>query len=506
MKFIKLTLWIFSVTYLSILCILWASPYWPPKLYGLANLFQVSPLWVLAVPAIGLFIAALPVRSKAIIFINLASFFIIVFFIMGFNVPLTGLMHKGSDTKNNLRIISCNLSPVVNMRSLSEFILKKQPDIILFQEAYENHQSALKKILSQNKWELSFQGGLGIASGFKIKRFEVINRDMPGGGGNMAVRYDLERNMGNMHLFYVHLHTPRVGIQDIIDGDINGVSEIKDMAQVKDKESGIVSQWIAPYKNVLIAGDFNMSQRNPVYRKYWAWFTNVFSKAGFGFGYTKFTSWHGVRIDHILCDGGWKVIHSEVGPDVGSDHRPLVTDVEFIGNYAKDGRPTKAEGQAISDNGESAYIYPETYIEKLKNLGETSVTVDTDKVYEDKYSLKVEPKASVNQVNIKIEPDAWNIEKYPMVNFKYMIPIGTTLELRVKTAFNDWVYLGGTATNQLSNDGKWNEASIDIRSLVNNVLPGVNSLQEISFFSPDNTGAGSYFWIDMFKLVKQSGE
>jgi len=97
--------------------------------------------------------------------------------------------------------------------------------------------------------------------------------------------------------------------------------------EIMHKESTLLSQWVLPYKNVLIVGDFNMTTANPIYRKCWSRYTDVFSRAGHGFGYTKYTSWHGVRIDHVLCDDSWTAIHSEAGPDVGSDHRPVVAEL-----------------------------------------------------------------------------------------------------------------------------------------------------------------------------------
>ena len=34
--------------------------------------------------------------------------------------------------------------------------------------------------------------------------------------------------------------------------------------------------------------------------------------------------WFGIPIDHVLASGHWRMRGSQVGPDLGSDHRPLL--------------------------------------------------------------------------------------------------------------------------------------------------------------------------------------
>ena len=38
----------------------------------------------------------------------------------------------------------------------------------------------------------------------------------------------------------------------------------------------------------------------------------------------------GVRIDHVLTGDGWRCRRCWVGPDVGSDHLPLLADLSLI--------------------------------------------------------------------------------------------------------------------------------------------------------------------------------
>ena len=93
---------------------------------------------------------------------------------------------------------------------------------------------------------------------------------------------------------------------------------------------------------VLIAGDFNMPVESAIYHRYWSRYTNAFSTAGFGYGYSfgrtrKFRRW--VRIDHILSGPDWRVLGCWVGPDVGSDHWPVIAEFEFQDSKSGNGRP-----------------------------------------------------------------------------------------------------------------------------------------------------------------------
>ncbi|MGI8547233.1 MAG: endonuclease/exonuclease/phosphatase family protein, partial [Gemmatimonadaceae bacterium] len=53
----------------------------------------------------------------------------------------------------------------------------------------------------------------------------------------------------------------------------------------------------------------------------------AFSHTGFGLGMTKYNGWIRVRIDHVLSGNAWHADRTTVGPDLGSDHRPVIVDL-----------------------------------------------------------------------------------------------------------------------------------------------------------------------------------
>ncbi len=89
----------------------------------------------------------------------------------------------------------------------------------------------------------------------------------------------------------------------------------------------------------IVAGDLNLPSDSPIFSAYWAAYWDAFGSVGLGFGYTEWPRLprlprlrFGIRIDHILSSPGWRPSRCWVGPDVGSDHRPLIADLGPSGN------------------------------------------------------------------------------------------------------------------------------------------------------------------------------
>jgi endonuclease/exonuclease/phosphatase (EEP) superfamily protein YafD len=79
---------------------------------------------------------------------------------------------------------------------------------------------------------------------------------------------------------------------------------------------------------IIVSGDCNLPADSAIFRDCWSKYDDAFCVAGFGFGYTKFMSKWGLRIDHILVNDHWRVRRCWVGADVGSSHRPVIAEIE----------------------------------------------------------------------------------------------------------------------------------------------------------------------------------
>jgi vancomycin resistance protein VanJ len=78
---------------------------------------------------------------------------------------------------------------------------------------------------------------------------------------------------------------------------------------------------------LLVAGDFNMPSDNSSMASLRSFLRFGFEEVGWGYGYTKPSSAPWFRIDHILASPHWTFSRCWVGPDLGSDHLPILAEL-----------------------------------------------------------------------------------------------------------------------------------------------------------------------------------
>jgi endonuclease/exonuclease/phosphatase family metal-dependent hydrolase len=173
---------------------------------------------------------------------------------------------------------------------------------------------------------------MGLASRFPIDGTTVLSRGPYGGFGALAVRYELATPVGTVHFLNLHPDTPRHGLEHVLSAWWGGAESLDHNTEIRRRESESAAALLDDVEGpILVAGDFNMPIESAIYRRYWSQYTNAFSAAGFGFGYTygrtrKLCKW--VRIDHVLASADWRVRRCWVGPYVGSDHWPILAELE----------------------------------------------------------------------------------------------------------------------------------------------------------------------------------
>jgi vancomycin resistance protein VanJ len=148
-----------------------------------------------------------------------------------------------------------------------------------------------------------------------------------------VVRTTVDAPIGPISVVNLHLATARWGLGGFLPSVVRGGGSISAAgeqfsgnAQLRRFESERAARWASKQPSPLVVGgDFNQPVESALYRQYWApKFTDAWESVGRGFGYTKFERWIRIRIDHLLSDDGLKPLTAEVGPDVGSDHRPVI--------------------------------------------------------------------------------------------------------------------------------------------------------------------------------------
>lgn len=315
--------------YIAAIFAMLLSPLWPPPLWWLANFLQIIPLWGFGIPLLVFGVWMISSRDAKAVGVVLLAVALWVFGIMGMEVPAPRFVDGMPE--HEVRVMTLNLGEGVDPEILADYWVMVRPDIIVFQEVDSRIEPGLRRALPGEGWHTHFQGHLGIASRYPILSAEMKDRRVLNGWGGIVSGYVLQAPFADVNVFAVHLETPRDGIEAMMHQRMGGVREMQKVTALQEAEARIASQWAASFSPTIVAGDFNMLDRNPIYQVYWGKFHNAFAKAGWGFGYTKFTDWFGARIDHVLYDTSWQVAEAWTGPDVGGDHRPLMAVLFYNG-------------------------------------------------------------------------------------------------------------------------------------------------------------------------------
>lgn len=294
---------------------IWVVP-WPPLLF----LAAIGIGGRRRLVALGLLLAALPLAGGPL---------------LGFVMPRAG--DAAGESTRVVRVLTANVEREAgDGPGITAAIARERPDIVMLQEWEERIDVAWPA-----GWRVVRQGPeLLIASRFPFEEAAVAEwPDPPGEPVNMALAV-VRTDFGPLRLLNLHLTSPRIGLGEIASRRtlINpGKAGALDRAIAARRDE---SARAAAYARVidaplLVVGDFNMPDDSRIYRDTWSGFTNAFRAAGSGFGATVRAALGPIpiasRIDHQLGGAGWRCRSARVGPDVGSDHRPLIAEWEWTG-------------------------------------------------------------------------------------------------------------------------------------------------------------------------------
>ena len=162
-----------------------------------------------------------------------------------------------------------------------------------------------------------------VASRLPLRSLMANNEQDSGNrGGIFFSSYTLEVEDRSIVLINLHLDTPRPALQTMVDLRPD-LSLTRRNFRRRQNEARRLNEFAEQFDTVILAGDFNLPVESPIYRRYFRRYRNAFSSRGTGWGKTKFTRWHGVRIDHVLATPDLRFHDVRTGPDFGSDHLPL---------------------------------------------------------------------------------------------------------------------------------------------------------------------------------------
>ncbi len=279
-----------------------------------------SPRWFFGLPLLPLILLAMRYRRKWLWW-DAVLLALLLGPILGLEISFPS--QSAGNPSQTFRVVTCNLqSERSNLWRLLE--AASSADALLLQECPPNNFDDVPEPLRRG-WHVRQDGTLCIASRHPLSHPRRLDRSVFGGWGTIALGCRVESPLGSIDCVTLHLETPRDGLEAVLFSGRSGISKLQALTDQRERESRVISQWIdLRFGPRIVAGDFNMPVESRIYQQFWSDRPNAFSTAGSGFGYTKFTRWHGIRIDHILPGANWQVEDCKVLADVGSDHRPVM--------------------------------------------------------------------------------------------------------------------------------------------------------------------------------------
>lgn len=328
--FLTFAAWAYAATTIIALALmnLAGDRWWP----GTMLLF--GPRWMLAVPLIGLLPLALWRSPRVLIPLFLAGTIVFVPF-MGLHWAFPGPQGTNGQV---LRVLTCNIQTGnFDAKTLSQLIREKNIDLVALQECPPSIQLDLPP-----EWQKIQTGIIAILSRHPIQAHKPVMALHP---PHVWHRHSLlpcsvVTPSGKIIFGSMHLPSPRYGLVHILDRKTGINPKKADLLVSETDNRHKVSEIIRNLLNIqefpfVIAGDFNMPVESNIYRMHWRQFYNAFTETGLGYGWTFRDVAYGIpidiRIDHILTGKGAHPLRCYVGPDIGSDHRPVIADI-FISN------------------------------------------------------------------------------------------------------------------------------------------------------------------------------
>jgi endonuclease/exonuclease/phosphatase (EEP) superfamily protein YafD len=322
--------WVYLGLLLTIAwAILWGGDHW-----WFPTIMMFGPKWIYAVPLPILIIWLTIARAKRRDWLMLLVVIgILLFPICRFCLPWRTLIASGPA---DVRVLTLNAGgDLLNNELLKALITDAHPDIVCLQECPEDITNVFPET-----WTILRSGGILIATPWDCETREVINRQHPPTRWPSPVCHVVQVYQGieSFQFASLHLQSPRYGLAAVTDSETMLAPSrrelLKEQTNSRREESIQVSQGLADVVSpLLIAGDFNTPTSSAIYRRCWGRYRNAFSTAGWGIGQTVRVCQGGIRfasrIDHILSTQHWVCRECWVGPDVGSDHLPVIASFEL---------------------------------------------------------------------------------------------------------------------------------------------------------------------------------
>jgi endonuclease/exonuclease/phosphatase (EEP) superfamily protein YafD len=222
------------------------------------------------------------------------------------------------------KVMTFNVGQSRDLEAFDAYVAAVSPDVVMLQEAREARLR--KTILADYPFHV-FEPGLIIASRFRPAPPEAAGSPFLSILDSRAfLRLPVVMRAGGLDqvvsIYDFHPTSPRMH-----DGEARRRTDYAAITGALRQED--------PDRPLIVAGDFNAVPQEEIVLDLAAVAGLSFFDGGTLATPTRFArefglpAWVGVPIDHVAARGPFRLVSRTVGPDLGSDHLPVVVEVEF---------------------------------------------------------------------------------------------------------------------------------------------------------------------------------
>lgn len=258
--------------------------------------------------------------------------------LLGWSLPwLRPHPHPSAPYSKYLKLMTFNVSlGDVSADELVRVLDRHHPDIVTMQEAVPSLADPLPAALGQRyAHSVMLEGEHQI---MLLSRFPIVSHEWiaPPDGGRETMRVVIDRDGIPLVVYAVHPEPPGIAWFPAPPVAV-GLDDRAGQRQIND----IAARVAAETSDVLVMGDFNLSERSRAIATLGTGLNDAFRTAGVGrgpgFTFPNGLSWRGVpvpssfvRIDYIFHSRTWRTDAALVDCETPSDHCALVVDLARV--------------------------------------------------------------------------------------------------------------------------------------------------------------------------------
>lgn len=259
---------------------------------------------------------ALLARRRALVVLELATFLVATFPLMGLRVGRARAPQIGRQRLLTYNVFFGHL----DRKALAAEIAATQPDFVVLQASLPAFNEWVRAALPDHL--VHDDGEFLVAMNKQTKIVAVDDPDPIAGAHAGWFGWHLEGPHGPLRLIAVHPRSARAPLLDHAD-------VATDVAIRESQWKSALDAAAAATEPVIVAGDTNLATLSAIERTRLGSYHDAFAEVGAGFGYTFPAKLPWMRLDRVLGSSRIRFLDVRVLPRGASDHRGLVADFEI---------------------------------------------------------------------------------------------------------------------------------------------------------------------------------